>query len=135
MQTTSAIYAGLVSVIMCCPIAVMAEESVDSRENLATLIPDAIRLIEAKEYEKLLEKIAAPDALKQITESMSLKEAAEAFGAHHADALLKVLKSMDGKKPVMEDGGKKAVFTHDVKDAPKDTITFVKIDKYWYIQN
>jgi hypothetical protein len=107
----------------------------DPREKLETAIPEGIRLLEAKEHKTFLQKFAAPDDLARFTRKLSLEELARQFGKDKAVVLLKILRSVKGKKPTIEAKGKKATFKHNVKGAGKESISFVKVDKFWYIQN
>ena len=62
---------------------------------------------------------------------------AEAFGKEKAAVLLKVLQAVKDVKPTLDTDGKKATFKlkEKVEGAPRDTITFVQVDKFWYILN
>lgn len=107
----------------------------DPQEKLETAIPEAIRLIEAKEYAKFLKSYVAPEDLKKIAAEMPLDEFAKFFGEKKAEPLLKMLKAIKGVKPTLDADGKKATFK--VKDPidGRDSISFQKVDKRWYIQN
>jgi hypothetical protein len=113
----------------------LADAKVDRREKLETAIPEGVRLLEAKEYATFIKHFAEPDQLKKATRDTSLEAFAKEFGQEKAAILLKVLKSIKDTKPAFSADGKKA--TYNLKDdvAGKKTITFVKVDKYWYIQN
>lgn len=111
----------------------LAEDRLNAREELATAVPEAIRLLEKKKYEDFVTSFMPPDALKKITQEQSTEEFARRFGERFAVKLLQVLQSIEGKTPKLDQDGMIATFTHDVKDAPSDTITFVKVGKYWYI--
>jgi hypothetical protein len=110
-----------------------ADEAADPRAKLDTAIPEAIRLLEAKEYKTMLKEFGAPDALKKILGEVSLDQFAERFAAGKADDLLKALKSIKGKKPEMSDDGNKATFT--LADRNAQPVILEKIDKCWYIAN
>jgi hypothetical protein len=134
MRPTRVFVAALASVVGLVAL-VTAQGKADPREKLETAIPEAIRLLEAKEHETLLKSFVPPDELKQLTNGMSLEEFAKRFGKSHAPTLLQILQAVKDKKPTLDPDGKKATFKHGIKDAPKDSITFVKIDNFWYIQN
>ncbi len=114
---------------------VRGQTKADPREKLDTAIPEAIRLLEAKKYETFLQKYVVPDQLKEIIKAVSLEEFAQSFGRNKAPALLRVLKAVKGKKPSLDKEGKKATFKHGVKGVPYDSITFVKVDKFWYMRH
>ncbi len=61
------------------------------REQLATAIPEGIRLLEATEFESFLKCFVPPADLKRITEETSLAEFAKTFGQRKAPRLLEVL--------------------------------------------
>ena len=105
------------------------------REKLETAITEAIRLLEAKEYATVLKNFVTPDDLKAITEKIPLDELAKQFGEGKADRLLKVLKSIEDVKPTFDKEGKTATFKLKAEADGKKTISWVKIGKYWYIQD
>ena len=107
----------------------------DPRENLNTAIPEAIRLLEAKEYKAFLKSFVIPDDFKRITATKSLEEFAKAFGERKGLKLLKVCKVIKDAKPTLDDTGTKATFAIKEVLAGKKSITFVKVKKHWYIQN
>jgi hypothetical protein len=106
----------------------------DPREKLETAITEAIRLLEAKDYATVLKHCLTPDDLKAITEKIPLDEFAKQFGEGKADRLLKVLKSIEDVKPTLDKEGKTATFKLKEEADGKKTISWVKIGKYWYIQ-
>lgn len=107
----------------------------DPREKLDTAIPEAIRLLEAKEHLKFIKTFVSPDELKKITEKGSIEDLAKSFGEKKADRLLKILGAIKDAKPTLSDDGKTATF--DLKALPdsKGSISFLKVEKYWYIKN
>ena len=107
----------------------------ESREALETAIPEGIRLLEAKKYKVFVEIFVPPADLKKIRERTSLEELAKSFGERKAPILLEVLKEIKGTKPSLDDTGTKATFALKEKTGGKKSITFVKIEKYWYITN
>jgi len=107
----------------------------ESREILETSIPEGIRLLEAKEHKAFVEIFVPPADLKKITEGTSLEEFAKKFGERKAPRLLEILKEIKGTKPSLDDNGTKATFALKEEKNGKKSITFVKIDKYWYIKN
>lgn len=125
-----------VAVALGCGGAVLAgDDKPDPREELATAIPEMIRLLEAEEYETLITSFASPEDLKRITEQRSIDEIVKGFREGRAQTLLAILKAINGQKPELDEAGTTATFTHGVKQAPRETIAFKKIGKYWYIQN
>jgi hypothetical protein len=112
-----------------------ADSKADPREKLETAVPEGVRLLEAKDYSTFLKNFITPDDLKKITEKAALDEFSKQFGENKAPRLLQVLKSIRDAKPTLDPSGKKA--TYELKEPidGKKTITWVKVDKHWYIQN
>jgi len=133
MKTSCVIFAALVIAPL---VTAQTKAKADPREKLDTAIPEAIRLLEAKEYETFLEKFVPPDLFKKITKETTLKEFATRFGKDKAADLLRVLKSIKDQKPTLDSKGTKATFKLKNEDKKgKDSISFVKVGKFWYIQN
>jgi hypothetical protein len=109
------------------PIAVQA----DSRENLETVIPEMIRLLEAEEYETLITTFSVPNELKKKTEEVSLKELVAGFKKYKAAYLLQALKTIQGTAPAFNTEMKTALF----KNASERPIRFIKIGNLWYLKN
>lgn len=114
-----------------------AEETkkADPREKLETAVPEAIRLLEKKEYIELLKKFVSPDELKEITKQTKIEDFAKEFGKDKAEQLLKALKATKDVKPKLDDDMKIAVFEFKEEVDGRDSIKFKKVDKYWYIKN
>jgi len=115
--------------------AVAQDVKPESREALETAIPEGIRLLEAKEYKVFVEIFVPPADLKRIVEGSSLEEFAKKFGERKAPRLLEILKEIKGTKPSLDESGTKATFALKEEKDGKKSITFVKVDKYWYIKN
>jgi len=112
-----------------------ADEKPNPREKPETAIVEGIRLLEGKEYVAFLKAFVPPAELKTMTNKETLEELAKKFGDKKAARLLKVLKMAKEVKPTMDANGTKA--TYDLKEAinGKKTITLIKIEKCWYVQN
>lgn len=106
------------------------------RGNLDKLVPEAIRLIEAKEYVLLIETLATPDDIKNINSNGGVAKVAEEFGKENAPELLAVLKSLKDKKPKLSEDGNTATYSlEDIPDVHKKEIVFTKIEGRWYIKD
>lgn len=106
------------------------------RGNLDKLIPEAIRLIEAKEYVTLIETLATPEDIKNMNTEGGVAKVAEEFGKERAAELLAALKSLKDKKPkISEDGNTVTYSLNDVTDAHEGEIVFTKIEGRWYIKD
>src|SRR6476620_10429903 len=103
-----------VGVALLSVVASSAARGPDPREKLETAIPEAVRLLEKKQYKEFLKKFLAPDDLKEATKEVTLDKLAEEFGKKKAAALLKAFKQLKGIKPTMETNGKKV--TYRLKD-------------------
>lgn len=108
----------------------------DVRQDLAKLVPEIVRLLEAKEYAAVLDALVPPADFKKITAETPIAEFAKEFGKEKAGQLLEVLKSLTDKKPKLSDDGNTATFDLPENLAfPKKAITFTKIEGRWFIQN
>jgi len=107
----------------------------DPREKVETAIPKAIALLEEKKYAEMLRKFMPPEELKRIPKAKNLEEFAERFGKQQAPHLLKALKQLKDIKPIFSDDKKEVEYKLKEAISGKDSLKFVKIDKYWYIQN
>ena len=105
------------------------------REKLETVIPEGIRMLEAKEYVPFIKAMVEPEQLGKLTENGPVDEFAERFAKRKAADLLKVLKDIKGRTPSMEENGTVASYEVNVEGFSKKAIKFRKIDKYWYIMN
>lgn len=109
----------------------------DPRENLDTAVKEAIRLMEAKEYETFIKQFLHPEDLKRLTDSgTSVEEMAKRFAMKKAERNLEVLKELQEKKPQHSDDGRQAfVESEKFKRMPNSKIRFQKVGKLWYIRN
>ncbi len=108
----------------------------DVRGNLDKLLPETIRLLEAKDFATLLETLVPPSDFKKITAETPIAEFAKEFGKEKATQLLEVIKSLKDKKPKLSEDGNTATFDLPENPVfPKNTIVFTKIEGRWFIQN
>jgi hypothetical protein len=106
----------------------------ETRKDLDKLVPEAVRLLETKEYATVLETLIPPDEFKKITAQMPLAEFASKFAERNAASLLSALKALKDKKPKLSDDGSKATF--DLPEAtgiPRKDMVFSKIEGRWYL--
>ena len=113
----------------------LAQENVAERENINTAISDGIRLLEAREYTEFLKRYVAPADLERLIKTTSLEDFSREFSGSKASRLLEVLKLIQGKKPDADSSGTSATFQLQSPIGGKSSITFVRIEKNWYIQN
>ena len=114
---------------------VQADTTPNPREKLQTAIPEGIRLLETKEYITFLKNFANPSDLEQFTKENSLEEGAKVFAEEKAQRLLEILKEIQDVKPKFENNGNKAIFQLKDNNEGMHTIIFVRVERYWYIQN
>lgn len=106
------------------------------RGSLEKIIPEAIRLLEAKEYGAFLETMMAPEDLAKVMEEKTFVEFAARFGEKKAASLLAILKTVKDRKPLISGDGNLATYSLPVElDAPKNMLTFERIDGRWFIRN
>lgn len=116
-------------------VAVARPADTDPREKVTTAVPEAVRLLEKKEYETFLKEFMTPEDLKKVTQRIPLADFAKRFGEDKAPRLLMVLKMVKDNKPVLDADGKKAGYEFEKPGLGKGTISFIKIGKYWYLKN
>jgi len=108
----------------------------DIRGNLDKLVPEAIRLLDAKEFATVLETLVPPDVFKQLITEHPIAEFAAKFGETKAASLFAVLKTVKDKKPKLSDDGNTATFLlPDNPEFPKKELVFAKIEGRWFIKN
>jgi hypothetical protein len=108
----------------------------DPRTSLETAVPEAVRLLEAKDYATFLRLFVPPEALKELSAAESFDGFVRAFVEDgKAAAMLTALKGIRGSKPVIDGEGRRATFTLKAPVEGKTTITFLKIGAFWYISD
>ena len=106
------------------------------RGDLGKLLPEMIRLIEAKDYGPVLETLVPPDIFKKMTAEQPLDKFAKQFGETKAASLLAVLKTVNEMKPKLSEDGSTATYDLPENPAfPKKEIIFTKVEKRWFIKN
>ena len=106
------------------------------RGDLGKLVPEMIRLLEAKDYASVLEALVPPDVFKEITAEQPIDKFAKEFGETKAASLLAVLKAVKDKKPKLSEDGNTATFDlPENPEFPKKEIVFTKVEKRWFIKN
>src|SRR6476660_1247183 len=104
--------ARLTAAVIFWPLTLLAqaapEPKADPREELATAVPEAIRLLEAKDYAAMLKAFIVPEEFKKIVEDGSLDALAKFFGEKKSAEMLQVVKSIEKAKPVLDAEGKTA---------------------------
>ena len=83
--------------VMGCGVTASDEHRLDARKDLATVVPEAIRLLQEKRHEDFITSFLAPDDFKKLANDKSLREFADQFGNGPAATLLQVLRAIEGK--------------------------------------
>jgi hypothetical protein len=106
------------------------------REHIDTAVVEGIRLLEAEDYEGFVSAFVKPDDLLIVAPTPdALAAHAKDFGANRAASWLDALRDIRGRTPVLDAAETSATFVLARPLAFKQTLTFVKIGKYWYIGN
>src|SRR5437868_4118313 len=72
----------------------------DPRADIATLIPHAIKILEAKEYARFIQELASPASVKNLEKQPGgIEEAAKQYESA-GPGILNILKNMGNQKPV-----------------------------------
>lgn len=124
---------GLLCVVGMAVSGLRAAEKPDPRESLDTAIPEAIRLLEKKDYEGLLKAFIPPKELDKLEADM-LPGFIKWFGENKSEALLKALSAVKGTTPTLSEDKTEATFKYKELIDGRNDIQFKKIDKYWYIK-
>ncbi len=105
------------------------------REMPETAVREAVRLLEAKDYEAFLTQYLPPDQLKSRAGTPeALKAMAQDFSTR-VDRILPMLKAASTQKPAYDEAKTTATFeVIDASGAPSP-LRLLKIGRYWYIGN
>ncbi len=113
-------------------------ESPDPRENVDTAISTAIRLLEERDYERLVQWFIHPDDSQNIASRRDLNRALRPLGpGDKASHMLTILRSIKDSRAQYSDDGTIASFEipwHGLaRGASIRTIQFRKSGKFWYL--
>ncbi|QDT53476.1 hypothetical protein Pan44_14930 [Caulifigura coniformis] len=123
------------SVVVVAACAVAEDKKADPRESVETAVPEAIRLLEAKEYKEFLKAFVPPETFEKITQRKTIDEFSEDFGKSKSGDLLKVLRAIKDQSPTYNDSRTKATYQFELEGISKKSISFGKIGNVWYIEN
>jgi hypothetical protein len=116
------------------------DKSANPQEQLETAIPEAIRLLKAKEYKTFCETFSAPDDLKKAKSSpyISYDELLKDFENQKAANVLLALERAKDIKPELSNDGTSAkyVLSDEKFSGPRSReLNFIKVDNLWYIKD
>jgi len=124
-----------VTVVAVAACVAAEDKKADPRENVETAVPEAIRLLEAKEYKDFLKAFVPRANFEKITQRKTIDEFAEDFGKSKSGDLLKVLQAIKDRTPTYNDTRTKATYQFELEGIAKKSISFGKTGNYWYIEN
>jgi hypothetical protein len=108
----------------------------DPREKPETAVTEAVRMLEASQYEAFLLAFVPPDEQARLGSTPAEKKAfAEAFGKSKAARLLSALKEVAAASPAFNAERTVATFTPKAPVPSGPPLTFVKIGSFWYLAN
>jgi hypothetical protein len=115
------------------PIALAEDPKPDDpRADIATMIPHAIQVLEAKEYVRFIKELASPTSLKRLeTKPGGIEDAAKQYETSAGPVILNILKNMGNQKPVISADGKRAIFRAKGTKGGYQ-ITLIRSGDYWY---
>jgi len=115
---------------------VFAEEK-SPREEVNTAIDEAIRLLSEDNFKVFIQTFMPPETLKTVTQGKpeALDEMVRTIAKEKVEPMLKALKIAKTLKPTLENDGKKTVFTFAEPIDGHRSLTLIKIEKYWYIDD
>lgn len=128
---------GLAVVFTCaCAGWVLAgDDAPNPQEKLETAVPEAIRMLKAREYVPFLQAFIPPDDLKKLTAAGSFDAIAAQFGEKKAPRLLKALEGIATAKLTVDEEKQIATYTFPEPIDGKGGIRFQKVGKLWYLMN
>lgn len=138
--------AGLIAaaaVFLLCLVVVLIKNSAGDpqarQESLETAIPEAIRLLDAGEYELFLRRYIPPEKLQELEAKGGFApfvKGLEEVKGSYLPALLR--QAQEQKTPPLQNNKPIVEYRIDAKklgEKGPSHLRFRKIDKYWYIDN
>jgi len=109
----------------------------DPRADLATFVPEMIRMLEAKDYISFLKSSMSPSDLAQMPAGMSpdilLAGVSQDPGfATEMDQVLQALKAIKDQTPTLDATGNKATYTLNPPIGDHKDLSFTKENGLWY---
>ena len=106
-----------------------------ARQTPETAVAEAVRLLEAKQYETFLTEFLPPEQLKSRAGTPeALKALAQDFSSR-VDRILPLLKSASTQKPTYDEAKTTATFQGIGASEGLPPLRLIKIGEYWFIAN
>jgi hypothetical protein len=107
----------------------------DPREKPETAIAECVRLLEAKEYKSFLQEFTPPATLALLLSmpNTTIEDLAKEVGEKTSADVLQALMAVKDVKPEMSSDGQKATFKLKEPVGGRDSLSLVKIGKFWYM--
>ena len=111
------------------------EPAANPQAELNSAISYGLELLNEKDYENFIQKLARPADLKKILETKKLDELVEAFSSDKAKKTILALKHIQNVEPTLNEDGTVAEFPLELNGFPQKTIVFERVEGLWYIRN
>lgn len=108
----------------------------DPRADIKTAIPEAIRLLEAKDYANFIKSFMPPSQLSQMpipVDQLAAMMSADPSAAAQFQTMIDVLKRIQTLTPTMDASGNKATYTLDPPAGNEKQVSLVKENGLWYL--
>ena len=108
----------------------------DARTDIKTAVPEAIRLLETKDYANFVKQFMPPSQLSQMpipVDQLVAMMTADPGAAAQFQTMIDTLKRIQGLAPTMSADGNKATFTLDPPIANEKQVSLVKENGLWYL--
>jgi len=118
--------------------AATAPSGPDPRADIKTALPEAIRVLIAKDYAGFIKEFMPPSAAKQAGMTPDQMAGMIAMAPQMGDSMAKLLPALQSIKdqtPTIDPTGNSATFTLSTPVENQNNITFVKENGLWYLGN
>ncbi len=108
----------------------------DPHSDIKTLVPEVLRLLEAKDYAGFLKMTTPPSQLASLPvplDQMASMLSSIPGAADELNNLVQALNQIKDKTPTLDDTGNKATFPLDPPIGDHKDISFVKEKGLWYL--
>lgn len=116
--------------------APMVAVAADPQADLATAIPDLIRLVRAGDYLAMEQRYLPPQKFARLSDgekALMLEEMQSPRMQEKMQNSLQALESIQGATPVFNDTGEIATFTPIALPGTPAKMTFIRLNGLWYL--